>query len=303
MGKLKKSVLLSLIGAMIIWSMSFIWSKMAFEVFSPVSTVFLRLIISTILIFGYLYFSKQFQKIKSKDYKWFLLLGFFEPFLYFLGESFGLKLVTSTVAAVIIAIIPIFTAVLGVLVFKERISLINILGIIFSFFGVAFMVMDRTLSLNAPLLGILLLGLAVFSASIYALLLKHLAHTYSGYSIVAYQNIVGIFLFFPLFVTNDWDTLARTEITFKALSAVVLLAIFASTIAFILYTHGIKHIGVTKASAFTNLVPILTALFAWLFLSELIGWQQIIGIAIVIGGLFASQFKKQLNDDVRPYEV
>lgn len=303
MSKLKKSVLLSLIGAMIIWSMSFIWSKMAFEVFSPISTVFLRLIISSILIFAYLYFTKQLQKIARTDYKWFLLLGILEPFLYFLGESFGLLLVTSTVAAVIIATIPIFTTILGIMVFRERISAINILGIIFSFFGVAYMVIDRTFTLQAPLLGILLMGLAVFSATIYALLLKHLSHKYSGYSIVAYQNIVGIFLFLPLFIANEWTPLISKPVTTQAVVAVVLLAVFASTIAFILYTHGIRHIGVTKASAFTNLIPVLTALFAWLLLDDIIGWQQIIGIAIVISGLFASQFKKQLNDDVRPYEV
>lgn len=304
MKNIKNSVLISLIAAMTIWSMSFIWSKMAFEVFSPITTVFLRLIISSILIFAFLHFTKQFQKIEARDYKWFLVLGILEPFLYFIGESFGLKLIPSTLASVIISTIPLFTPVLGVLFYREKISPMNIAGIVISIAGVIYMVVDRDFSLNAPLAGILLMGLAVFSATCYALVLKHLSHRYSGYSVVAYQNTVGMFLFFPFFAINEWHTLITTPVTVSAVSSVILLAVFASTVAFILYTYGIKNLGVTKASAFVNLIPVLTAIFAWLILDEIIGWQKIIGIAIVITGLFASQYKnKQHEDDCRPYEA
>lgn len=303
MKNIKKSVLLSLIAAMTIWSMSFIWTKQAFVVFSPITTIFLRLIVSSILIFGYLHFTKQFQKIEKRDYFWILLLGILEPFLYFMGESFGLQLIPSTLASVIICTIPLFTPLLGFIVFRERMTYMNVAGIVISVIGVMVMVVDKNLSLNAPLKGILLMGLAVFSATCYALVLKHLSHRYSGCSIVAYQNTVGIFLFLPFFTFNEWSTFISTPVTFSAVSAVIMLAVFASTVAFILYTHGIKDLGVTKASAFVNLIPVLTAIFAWFILDEQIGWRKIFGIAIVISGLFASQFKNKEQDDIRPFEA
>ena len=192
---MKKSVFFSLLGAMAIWAMSFIWSKMALEVYSPIAVIFLRLIVSTVLIFLFLIISNQLQPIQKGDIKWFILLSVFEPFLYFIGENFGLQLITTTLASVIISTIPLFVPILAFFVLKERISVMNIVGIVISISGVMMMVVDKNFTLNAPLNGILLMGLAVFSATFYGLILKHLSHRYSGYSIVAYQNIGGIVYF------------------------------------------------------------------------------------------------------------
>ncbi len=301
MVQLKKSVFFSLLGAMAIWAMSFIWSKMALEVYSPIAVIFLRLIVSTVLIFLFLIISNQLQPIQKGDIKWFILLSVFEPFLYFIGENFGLQLISTTLASVIISTIPLFVPILAFFVLKERISVMNIIGIVISITGVLMMVVDKGFSLNAPLNGILLMGLAVFSATFYGLLLKHLSHRYSGYSIVAYQNIGGIVYFLPLFIFMEWDGVMVANHSFKALLAILLLAVFASTIAFVLYTHGVRQIGVTRSSAFVNLIPVLTAIFAWTLLDEVIGWQKIIGILIVISGLFASQYKRNTTDDVRSF--
>ena len=301
MVQLKKSVFFSLLGAMAIWAMSFIWSKMALEVYSPIAVIFLRLIVSTVLIFLFLIISNQLQPIQKGDIKWFILLSVFEPFLYFIGENFGLQLISTTLASVIISTIPLFVPILAFFVLKERISVMNIIGIVISITGVLMMIVDKGFSLNAPLNGILLMGLAVFSATFYGLLLKHLSHRYSGYSIVAYQNIGGIVYFLPLFIFMEWDGVMVANHSFKALSAILLLAVFASTIAFVLYTHGVRLIGVTRSSAFVNLIPVLTAIFAWTLLDEVIGWQKIIGILIVISGLFASQYKRKTTDDVRSF--
>ncbi len=301
MVQMKKSVFFSLLGAMAIWAMSFIWSKMALEVYSPIAVIFLRLIVSTVLIFLFLIISNQLQPIQKGDIKWFILLSVFEPFLYFIGENFGLQLISTTLASVIISTIPLFVPILAFFVLKERISVMNIIGIVISITGVLMMVVDKGFSLNAPLNGILLMGLAVFSATFYGLLLKHLSHRYSGYSIVAYQNIGGIVYFLPLFIFMEWDGVMVANHSFKALSAILLLAVFASTIAFVLYTHGVRLIGVTRSSAFVNLIPVLTAIFAWTLLDEVIGWQKIIGILIVISGLFASQYKRKTTDDVRSF--
>ncbi len=301
MVQMKKSVFFSLLWAMAIWAMSFIWSKMALEVYSPIAVIFLRLIVSTVLIFLFLIISNQLQPIQKGDIKWFILLSVFEPFLYFIGENFGLQLISTTLASVIISTIPLFVPILAFFVLKERISVMNIIGIVISITGVLMMVVDKGFSLNAPLNGILLMGLAVFSATFYGLLLKHLSHRYSGYSIVAYQNIGGIVYFLPLFIFMEWDGVMVANHSFKALLAILLLAVFASTIAFVLYTHGVRQIGVTRSSAFVNLIPVLTAIFAWSLLDEVIGWQKIIGILIVISGLFASQYKRNTTDDVRSF--
>ena len=70
------------------------------------------------------------------DRKYFFLLALFEPFLYFLGESFGLTYVSSTVGSVIISTIPVFAVIFAWVFYRERLKLINYVGVIVSFLGV-----------------------------------------------------------------------------------------------------------------------------------------------------------------------
>jgi drug/metabolite transporter (DMT)-like permease len=70
-----------------------------------------------------------------------------------------------------------------------------------------------------------------------------------------------------------------------------MLALFASFIAFVLFAEAVRRIGVVRSNVFCNLMPAVTALFSALILHEILSFQQIIGIAIVIGGLFVSQLQ------------
>ena len=70
--------------SMIFWSLSFIWYKDAYINFGPMATVFLRLLISAVILILISYLSGKL-KIKREHFKLFLLAAFFEPFLYFMG--------------------------------------------------------------------------------------------------------------------------------------------------------------------------------------------------------------------------
>ncbi len=117
--------------AMIFWSFSFIWFKIANKTFHPITIVFIRLLFSVVLLTLYLVLTKGFMKIRKKDRKLFLMLALFEPFFYFLGESFGLTYVSATVCSVLISTISRLCATLGAwLIFKERLKAINYAGIL-----------------------------------------------------------------------------------------------------------------------------------------------------------------------------
>ena len=61
--------------------------------------------------------------------------------------------------------------------------------------------------------------------------------------------------------------------------------------AFIFFTFAMKNLGITKANIFTNTIPVVTAILAWIYLGEELNFTKIIGIGVVIGGLFLSQFR------------
>jgi drug/metabolite transporter (DMT)-like permease len=74
--------------------------------------------------------------------------------------------------------------------------------------------------------------------------------------------------------------------------AILQLTVFASSLAFIFFTYGITHIGVSRANVFTNTIPVFTAVFAWWLLDEPLTANKWAGISIVILGLFVAQFKR-----------
>lgn len=293
MAKNNISTYISIIVSMIFWAFSFVWVKEAYESFGPITTIFLRLIISATLLFLFLKLTKKLKRIDKEDYKLFLLLSFFEPFLYFMCESFGLKLISSTLASIIVSTVPIFSSVFAFLIFKERLTRINILGIFISFLGVGLLIFGDGLNFKASPLGVVLMFLAVLSTIGYSLSLKKLAHKYPPVNIIAYQNAIGIFMFLPVFLVLEAHTLKNIKINTNSIFALIQLAIFASSLAFIFFTKAIKTLGVAKSNMFVNLVPVFTAIFAWWILKEQIDLAKARAITIVIAGLFISQIKRK----------
>ena len=86
--------------AALFWGFSFVWFKQAFLVYRPITIVFLRLVIASILLNIFIKISGKTQSVTRKDLKLFMLLAFFEPFCYFLGESFGLTFISATIGAI-----------------------------------------------------------------------------------------------------------------------------------------------------------------------------------------------------------
>ncbi|MCK7531383.1 MAG: DMT family transporter [Marinilabiliales bacterium] len=106
--------------SMVLWGMSFVWSTIVFRYYPPITTVFLRLVISFLLLFAGIFAFGKMEKIQKKDIKIFLVSAALNPFLYFLGESYGLKMSSSTISAVVIATIPLFTPILAYYTLKGK---------------------------------------------------------------------------------------------------------------------------------------------------------------------------------------
>ena len=117
--------------AILLWGMSYIWTDRLIGQGIPIFYfVFVRLFMAGIILFLFNTAYARIKRIQKQDLGKFLLLAFFEPFIYFICETFGLKLTGSpTLSALVIATIPIFSIGAGMLFFKEKINGINILFI------------------------------------------------------------------------------------------------------------------------------------------------------------------------------
>jgi drug/metabolite transporter (DMT)-like permease len=283
---------------MIFWSFSFIWFKIANKTFHPITIVFIRLLFSVIIMTTFLLITRNYMKIKKSDRKLFMMLALFEPFFYFLGESFGLTYVSATVCSVLISTIPVFAAIGARLIFKEKLKAINYAGIVTSFIGVLVFIFNTDGSISLNIKGLGLLTLAVLSAVGYNLTLSRLVGTYSPVYIVNVQNLLGAILFLPLFLIFDFKHFISTPFTFDMFRPIIELSIFASCGAFILFAYSVRNMGITKANVFSNCIPVFTAIFSFFLIGDKLTVQNITGMAIVIAGILMSQMNgKNQNID------
>lgn len=292
---------ISVVFAMICWSLSFVWIKIAFEAYKPLTIITMRLVISSVFLFAGSKIIGRLQKIKKEDYKYLVLLAFFEPFMYFMGESFGLQYVSSTLGSVIIATIPLFCPIAERIFYKDKFSPNLYIGILLSVIGVGVIVFQNGFNLaeGTSLKGIGLLFVAVFAALGYSVVLRQTSHKYNPLTIISWQNFIGIFMFLPFFFGFEYKQFISITPSKEVFEAIILLAIFASSFAFIFYTYSMRHLGISKSSIFCNLIPVFTAFFAYFIINEEITSSKILGISIVISGLFLSQLKVKRREACR----
>jgi len=282
----------SIVLAMVFWSFSFIWTRVAIQSFPPMTLITLRLLIASMLLYVVTKASGRFQPLRRKDIKMFVLLAFFEPFLYYVGETFGLTMVESTLAAVIVSTIPLFAPVLAFFILRERISWANILGIMVSLVGVFFVIYEPGGGFQANPWGVALMFLAVFAAICYATTLRKISTHYSTLNVIFYQSLLGLAFFIPTFFLTDFPTIQTIRVTNEALLALGMLSVFASVVAFVLFAGAVRQVGVTRTNVFVNLIPVFTAIFSWIILDEILTVGKWLGISVVVLGLFVSQWGK-----------
>jgi len=297
---MKKFVLYSCaVLPMAFWALTFIWYKIVLDIIGPVSVIFFRLVIaSLLLIFFTKYIFKTKEKLAGKDFLKLLVLAFFEPFIYFLGESYGMLYVSPTVASVIISLIPVMTPVFAFKILNEKLNKFNIAGLILSFIGVILILVNPSAEADFTIKGVALLFLAVLGAVGYGISIKKLSADYSSMTITKYQSIFGTFLFLPLFLFIDYSGLAgqialsvHDNTFFTLIITLFSMSLFASVLAFVLIIKPIRELGVSKTNVFTNLIPVFTAVLSYFILSEQFDARKITGIAVVLSGIVMSQLK------------
>lgn len=288
----KPLVYISSTVAIILWGMSYIWTDKLISMQIPVFYfVFVRILLAGVILFLFNTAYGRIKRIQKKDLPKFLMLALCEPFIYFIFETYGLKLTGSpTLSAMIIATIPIFSIGAGILFFKEKINAVNVIGIFLSLVGIVMVAMAKGEIGEYVLWGIIFLLIAVLSEVGHASFTKSLSGNYSSQVIVMYQFLIGSIYLLPLFLMKGLKGFdASIYFSADVMYPIICLAILCSSLAFSLWVGTIKSLGVAKSSIFSALIPVVAALIAWLLGHEIMNARQWTGIAISSFGVILSQ--------------
>ena len=293
-GKYLPQILLIISSAF--WGASFIFTKGLFlseEAITPSIILTGRMLIASIFTLPLLALTHRLERIKKGHLKFFLILAFTEPFLYSICETGGVQYVSGSLASIIVATIPLFIPFGMALVYKERLQGRAVIGVLLSLVGIAMMSLDDNMSFSASPKGLILLALAVVIAVVYTLTLVKILDHYSPMTITCYQNIIGFFYFLPLMLILDGSHLSQLSYSPRMWLMIGFLGLFCSTVAYMFFNYGMKHLGATAGSVYNNVIPVFSLLLALAIGQETISWMKVAGMAVVLVGLTIAQRKKK----------
>jgi len=289
---------LAILVTVFFWGMSFLWSDAVLDQNVPVFTfIFTRMVLAATALTLFSLATGRLQRIRKGDLKWFAAMTAFEPFLYFIGETFGLKITGSpTLCSVIIATIPVFTLIVGQIFFKEKLSTLNRIGIFVAVAGViGFIVIGGSLH-TQYMYGIAVLFLAVIGSTGYTAICKNLIDKgYNAFSIVTWQFILAAGFFLVPFLIFDASTWTPAYLSWPVLKPILELAVLCSGVAFVLYAACVDHIGMTRTVVFLPLVAIVSAIASLVMGQDTIKPLQMVGIVVAMAGVVMAQYTKRVK--------
>ena len=282
----------------VLWAMSYIWADRLLALQIPVEFfVPIRMLMAGVLLWIINLATRQKMLIKRKDIIKYLLLSLCMPFIYFLAETYGLKFTESpTITSLIIATNPIFSMIVGMLIFKESFSRLNILGVFIAIAGL--WIVTYTTTQTGPMfwLGIGILFIAVISEVSQIAFTKALSDDYSPSVIVMYQFLFGSIFFIPMFFTKGISGFEPgLYLSWPVIYPILALALLCSATAYTSWAYAIGKLGVARTSVFLAVVPLVTAVLAFILGEETLRGLQWVGLTIGLVGIYLTQLqlKKQ----------
>lgn len=282
---------LRLIFVSIVWGVNFSFVKYALRDFGPLSFTVVRFILGALFLLAVMRVSGERFDIDASDRAPIIRLGFVGITLYNIFFMLGLKFTTASNSTLIIALSPLFAALIQTALGKERFTWMSGAGILLATLGVALIIegRDNGVRLTADgLLGDLLTLCASAFWALYTMNARPLLEKYSPVKITTYSMAAGSVLLLPVGACD----LARQSwgaISLPSWAALFFSAFVSGGIAFSLWYQGVKRIGVTRTIAYHYLVPFVAVIFAALFLGERITVSQIAGGVLVLGGVYLVQ--------------
>ena len=278
----------------IFWGGTFIAGRVVTKHMGPFSAAFLRFFIASVFLVAFTWKTERKIPLLTQRQMLFLtLLGLSGIFAYNYFFFSGLKSVHAGRAAIIIANNPIFISLFSVIIFREKVTALKVIGILLSVSGAIWALSRGDLELITGQFGLgeFYIFMCVVSFVVYTMIGKAVMVNLSPLVSVTYSSVIGtLLLVFPATQEGMWGQLAGFNMT--AWLAVFYLGFFGTVLGFIWYYEGIKNLGPMKASIFINFVPISAIILSYFILKEPITVSLFGGAILVIMGVYLTNVSR-----------
>ncbi len=289
----KKSILaiFAALTAQIIFGFSFMFTKIALQTASPLVVIANRYMVAFILLEIWI-FVKKIKVNLRKNILPLILMSVFQPCLYFVFESYGIKLTTSSFSSVMIALIPIVSMICGIFTLKEVPTPFQFVFMALSVSGVVAMTFQGQSDGSVTALGVLLLSGAVISSVGYNILSRKLSSEFSVFERTFVMTASGLVFFTIAALCENINNPVVLIAAFTKNSyvySILYLSVLSSVAAFLLLNFSHTYLPVAKTTAFSNITTVVSVISGVVFLNEPFGLLSWIATLMIVAGVCGVQ--------------
>lgn len=273
----------------LMWSSAFTSARVIVEFAPPLTALALRFLISGLIGVGVALALGQSARLSRRQWIGVGVFGLCQNALY-LGLNFvAMQTVPASLAAIIASTMPLLVAIAGWLLLGNRVKRLGIVGLVAGLVGVV-LIMGARVQGGADLFGILLCVIGVVSLTVATMAVTGAASGGNLLMIVGLQMLVGsVALSVPALLFEEFIVTWNWQLIVAFIYTTLVPGLVATWIWFLL----VDRIGAVRGSTFHFLNPFFGVVIAAVLLGERIGVLDLVGVAIIAGGILAVQLSKQ----------
>ncbi|WP_313237091.1 DMT family transporter [Sporosarcina ureae] len=283
----------------IIWGSGFVMSALALEYYTPYQILAVRFTIGALLLS--VVFHKRLLRVdKSVLWKG-ALLGIL-LFAAFALQTVGLQFTTPSKNAFLTGVNVVMVPFIAFILYKRKLDAFELFGAVLALIGVAVLSLQWSTTINIG--DMLTLGCAVMFA-FHIFYTARFVRTEDAILLTLLQMAIAA-------VISCLTVIGMGETSFsmepKGISSVLYLAVFSTTLAFLMQTVGQKHLSETKAAIILSTESVWGMIFSVALAYELLTFRMFLGALIIFIAILLSEvrpqlLKKRIPSQVKEHEI
>lgn len=263
-----------------LWGGSYLFIRIAAPVLGPILLMAARLSIATVAMALYVSYRREPLKWRQ-NWKVYLAIGALNSAIPFTLIAFSTLTLPASITSILIATSPMFGALAAALWFAEHITVQKAAGMVLGFVGVGLMTGLGTLQMNATVIGATCASLiAALCYGIAGCMTRAYAQDCTSLQLATGSQATAAALLLLLVPITPFPAGFSAHIVM----AVLVLGLFCTAFAYLLYFHLVAEVGPTSALTVTYLVPLFGVLWGILFLHESVTAGMLLGGVVILTG-------------------
>lgn len=288
----------SILFVMIVWGSSYPVTKVIINDITPLTLAFCRCVVGAVTLLLIFFINKDkpiMEYLVGVPWLYVIFMGLTGVTCFYTLFNLSAQMTSASVGSLIQGFIPVCIALFAAVFLKEKLSVVQIIGIIASLIGVmliGFLSSDSNGDTRNSITGNLLMIIAVISWGAYTIMSKKIAH-FDPLLITSLSTFVGSACLLPAAIFENRHS-GWPVIHLGSWLAILYLGAVSSGICYLLYSKALRLLTAAQVGNFANLDPVVGLMISLVFLNEHINILQIAGAVLVLGGIVLSTRKSGL---------